>query len=249
MSPRGRAARPRAARTLRRRALEIQSSRPERRWGCDAPPSCFCGAGHMDMAFLSIPHAPRPRAPRTHLSGTRAKTRGHSGACPGASRHQPRASPSAPSRLPPHRPATLRARLPVTCPLSRPRGAPGPPSGTRHGPGGCSPRASRAVGAQKSKLYVHTHAAVAPWGATRSLTLWSPNPTPKATGTRQSHSHTYLKAQSGRAGLGGGNSGCHRIKRAASDQNTQSRLGSLPFQHSTRAHTRPHSRAAFPPPS
>lgn len=246
MRPRGRAARPRAARTLRRGALEIQSSGPERRWGCDAPPSCFCGAGHMDVAFLSITHAPRPRAPRTHLSGTRANTRGHSSACPGASRHQPRASPSTPSRLPPHCPATLRAPLPVTCPLS---GAPGPPSETPQRPGGCSPRAGGAVGAQESKLYVHTHAAVALWDATRSLTLWSPNPTPKATGTRQSYRYTYLKAQSGRAGLGGGNSGYHRIKRAALDQNTPSRLGSLPFQHSTRAHTSPHSRAASPPPS
>lgn len=178
---------------------------PRTSLGLRCSPELFLRGRAHGHGVPQHPSRVTPPSPTNAPFGTRAKTRGHSGACPGASRHQPRASPSAPSRLPPHRPATLRARLPVTCPLSRPRGAPGPPSGTRHGPGGCSPRASRAVGAQKSKLYVHTHAAVAPWGATRSLTLWSPNPTPKATGTRQSHSHTYLKAQSGRAGLGGGN--------------------------------------------
>lgn len=74
-------------------------------------------------------------------------------------------------------------------------------------PAPCSPRAGGAVAAQESRLHVRTHAAAARWSATRSLTLRSPNPTPKATGTRQSNSHTYLKAQSGRASLEGGGLG------------------------------------------
>lgn len=74
-------------------------------------------------------------------------------------------------------------------------------------PAPCSPRAGGAVAAQESRLHVRTHAAAARWRATRSLTLRSPNPTPKATGTRQSDSHTYLKAQSGRASLEGGGLG------------------------------------------
>lgn len=40
-----------------------------------------------------------------------------------------------------------------------------------------------------------------------------------------------------------------RIRKAAWDKNTLSRLGSLPFQHSTRARARSHSRKASPPPS
>lgn len=40
-----------------------------------------------------------------------------------------------------------------------------------------------------------------------------------------------------------------RIRKTAWDKNTPSRLGSLPFQHSTRACARSHSREASPPPS
>lgn len=40
-----------------------------------------------------------------------------------------------------------------------------------------------------------------------------------------------------------------RLRKAAWDKNTLSRLGSLPFQHSTRARARSHSREASPPTS
>lgn len=40
-----------------------------------------------------------------------------------------------------------------------------------------------------------------------------------------------------------------RIRKTVCDKNTQSRLGSLPFQYFTRARARSHSREASPPPS
>lgn len=116
-------------------------------------------------------------------------------------------------------------------------------------PAPCSPRAGGAVAAQESRLHVRTHAAAARWSATRSLTLRSPNPTPKATGTRQSDSHTYLKAQSGRASLEGGGT------RGATESEGQPpriktlRAGGAPSHSSTpRARTRVHTHARPPHP-
>lgn len=167
MSPRSRAARPRAARTLRRRALGIQRPGPERRWGRDAPREQLLrgkARGHGVPQHLSRATPPSPTdAPSRH-------TQEHPWALWCMSRCLPPPDTSVPTlsqqaSAPPsrHAPCQSPRNLPAQ---SATRGT-GVTSVDPHtNPPTCSPRAGAEAAAQESRLHVRTHAAGAPPGAT-----------------------------------------------------------------------------------